>query len=102
MKNLFVAAVIVCFSPGVMAADDAAIGKGKVATHAGCHGVNGKAMVLTYPSLAGQNAAYLGGALKANKTHEREGYQAAIMYVMAAMLSDQSSADISAFCASEE
>ena len=58
---------------------------------------NGVAMVPNYPSLAGQNAAYLEGALKAYKTQERKGYQAAIMYGMAAALSDQDIANLAAF-----
>ena len=102
MKKLIVAALAVSLSSGVMAAGDAAAGKGKVAVCAGCHGMNGKAMVPTYPSLAGQNAAYLEGALKAYKTQERKGYQAAIMYGIAAMLSDQDIADLSAFYASQK
>lgn len=102
MKKLFVAAVMACMSSGLMAAGDAAAGKGKAATCSGCHGLNGKAMVPTYPNLAGQNAAYLEGALKAYKTQERKGYQAAIMYGMAAMLSDQDIADLSAFYASQK
>lgn len=102
MKKLFVAAVMACMSSGLMAAGDAAAGKGKAATCSGCHGLNGKAMVPTYPNLAGQNAAYLEGALKSYKTQERKGYQAAIMYGMAAMLSDQDIADLSAFYASQK
>ena len=102
MKNLFVAAVIAFLSSGVMAIGDATAGKGKVATCAGCHGMNGKAMVPTYPSLAGQNAAYLEGALKAYKTQERKGYQAAIMYGMAATLTDQDMANLAAFYASQK
>jgi cytochrome c553 len=102
MKKLIIAALAASLSAGVMAAGDAAAGKGKVAACAGCHGMNGKAMVPTYPSLAGQNAAYLEGALKAYKTQERKGYQAAIMYGMAAALSDQDIADIAAFYASQK
>jgi cytochrome c553 len=102
MKKVIVALVAASLSAGVMAAGDAAAGKNKVAACAGCHGMNGKAMVPNYPSLAGQNAAYLEGALKAYKTQERKGYQAAIMYGMAAALSDQDIADISAFYASQK
>ena len=102
MKKVIVAFVAASLNAGVMAAGDATAGKNKVAACAGCHGMNGKAMVPTYPSLAGQNAAYLEGALKAYKTQERKGYQAAIMYGMAAMLSDQDIADIAAFYASQK
>ena len=64
--------------------------------------MNGKAMVPNYPSLAGQNAAYIEGALKAYKTQERKGYQAAIMYGMAAALSDQDISDLAAYYASQK
>ena len=102
MKQILVAVMAAAISVSAVAAGDAAAGKGKVAACAGCHGMNGKAMVPTYPNLAGQNAAYLEGALKAYKTQERKGYQAAIMYGMAAALSDQDIADISAFYASQK
>ena len=102
MKTFVVAVVAASLSVSVMAAGDAAAGKGKVAACAGCHGMNGKAMVPSYPNLAGQNAGYLEGALKAYKTQERKGYQAAIMYGMAASLSDQDIADIAAFYANQK
>lgn len=102
MKQMLVAVIAATFSTGVVAAGDPGAGKAKVAVCSGCHGANGKAMVPNYPSLAGQNAAYLEGALKAYKTQERKGYQAAIMYGMAAALSDQDIADISAFYASQK
>lgn len=102
MKFLMIAATAAVLSTGAMAAGNADAGKGKVAVCASCHGANGKALVPTYPSLAGQNAAYLEGALKAYKSQERKGYQAAIMYGMAAPLSDQDIADIAAFYASQK
>ena len=97
MKKFIVGAIAASLSAGVMAAGDAAAGKAKAIACAGCHGQNGIAMVPTYPSLAGQNAAYLEGALKAYKTQERKGYQAPIMYGMAAALSDQDIANLAAF-----
>jgi cytochrome c553 len=100
MKTVIVAVLAASLSAGVMAAGDAAAGKAKAAACAGCHGQNGKAMVPNYPSLAGQNAAYIEGALKAYKTQERKGYQAAIMYGMAAALSDQDMANLAAYYAS--
>jgi cytochrome c553 len=102
MKTLVIAALAAVVSTGAMAAGNADAGKGKVAMCAGCHGANGKAMVPTYPNLAGQNAAYLEGALKAYKTQERKGYQAPIMYGMSAALSDQDIADIAAYYASQK
>ena len=100
MKTVIVAVLATSLSAGVMAAGDAAAGKAKAAACAGCHGQNGKAMVPNYPSLAGQNAAYIEGALKAYKTQERKGYQAAIMYGMAAALSDQDMANLAAYYSS--
>ena len=100
MKTVIVAVLAASLSAGVMAAGDAAAGKAKAAACAGCHGQNGKALVPNYPSLAGQNAAYIEGALKAYKTQERKGYQAAIMYGMAAALSDQDMANLAAYYAS--
>jgi cytochrome c553 len=100
MKTVIVAVLAASLSAGVMAAGDAAAGKAKAAACAGCHGQNGKALVPNYPSLAGQNAAYIEGALKAYKTQERKGYQAAIMYGMAAALSDQDMANLAAYYSS--
>ncbi|MEE2820850.1 MAG: cytochrome c [Pseudomonadota bacterium] len=102
MKQMLVAVIAATLSIGAVAAGDASAGKAKAAVCAGCHGMNGKAMVPNYPSLAGQNAAYLEGALKAYKTQERKGYQAAIMYGMAATLSDQDIADLAAYYASQK
>ena len=102
MNKFIVASVAASLSVSVMAAGDAAAGKVKAASCAGCHGANGKAMVPTYPSLAGQNAAYIEGALKAYKSQERKGYQAAIMYGMAATLTDQDMANLAAFYASQK
>lgn len=102
MKQILVAVMAAVVSVSAVAAGDAGAGKAKVAVCAGCHGMNGKAMVPNYPSLAGQNAAYIEGALKAYKAQERKGYQAAIMYGMAAALSDQDIADIAAFYASQK
>jgi cytochrome c553 len=102
MKKFIVAVVAASLSVSVMAAGDAAAGKVKAASCAGCHGANGKAMVPTYPNLAGQNAAYIEGALKAYKSQERKGYQAAIMYGMAATLTDQDMANLAAFYASQQ
>ena len=102
MRQMLVAVIAATLSTGAVAAGDAGAGKAKAAVCAGCHGMNGKSMVPNYPSLAGQNAAYIEGALKAYKTQERKGYQAAIMYGMAATLSDQDIADLAAYYASQK
>lgn len=100
MNKWLIAAVAVAMGSTAFAAGNADAGKGKIAVCASCHGANGVALVPTYPNLAGQNAAYLEGALKAYKSQERKGYQAAIMYGMAAPLSDQDIADIAAYYSS--
>lgn len=100
MKAL-IAASILAVTPMALAAGDPAAGQAKSLTCAGCHGQDGKSMIPTYPNLAGQNAAYIEGALKAYRSQERTGYQAALMYGMAASLSDQDIADLAAYYSSK-
>jgi cytochrome c len=65
-----------------------------------CHGADGKkTLVPTYPTLAGQNDQYLVLQLKAFKTQERKGGQAALMVGMAAQLSDEEMQKISEYLA---
>ena len=47
-----------------------------------------------YPNLAGQNVAYMEGALKAYRDGQRQGGMSAIMTPMAASLSDEDITDI--------
>ena len=98
MKTVIVAVLAASLSAGVMAAGDAAAGKAKAAACAGCHGQNGKAMVPNYPSLAGQNAAYIATALAAYKKGERKH---PTMRSIAASLSDQDMADIGEYYAAQ-
>ena len=100
MIKIIVASLMFVISAEVLAAGDVAAGKGRAIACVGCHGVNGKAMAPNFPSLAGQNAGYLEGALKAYKSRERKGYQAAIMYGMAAGLSDDDIVNIAAYYSS--
>lgn len=61
-----------------------------------CHGADGKkALLPTYPTLAGQNDQYLVLQLKAFKTQERKGGQSVMMVGMAAQLSDEEMQKIS-------
>ncbi len=83
-----------------LAAGDAAAGQAKSASCAACHGADGIATVPTYPSLAGQNEAYLVSSMQAYKQKQRQGGMAAIMEIQAANLSDEDIADISAYYAS--
>lgn len=101
-KIAFAAAAALTLS-GVMSsafAADVAAGKAKSAACAGCHGLNGISVVPIYPTLAGQHAAYLESALKAYKSQERKGGQAAMMWGMAAPLSDADIANLAAYYAS--
>lgn len=99
--KLWAAAALLAGLPGLsLAAGDAAAGKAKAAVCAACHGANGKAMIPTYPNLAGQNAPYLVEALKAYKNKQRTTAQAAIMQGQAAALSDQDIENLAAYWAS--
>ncbi|MCP5163113.1 MAG: cytochrome c [Hahellaceae bacterium] len=82
------------------AAGDAAAGKAKAAVCVACHGANGKAMIPTYPNLAGQNAPYMVSALKAFRAKERTGGQAAVMQGQAAALSDADIDNLAAYFSS--
>lgn len=82
-----------------IAAGDAAAGQAKAASCAACHGADGIAAVPAYPSLAGQNEAYLVSATQAYKDKQRQGGMAAIMTVQAANLSEQDIADLAAYYA---
>ena len=83
-----------------MADSDIAAGKAKSGMCAGCHGANGKAIIPTYPNLAGQNQQYLVSALKAYKNKSRTGGQAAIMQGQVASLSDKDIDNLAAYFAS--
>lgn len=98
LRNIAVtgAFVLTAAVSGQALAADAAAGKAKSATCAGCHGANGKAAVPTYPNLAGQNAAYLEKAIKDYKTGARND---ATMKAMVGSLSDADIADIAAYYA---
>ena len=49
MKQMLVAVIAATLSVGAIAAGDAGTGKAKAAVCAGCHGMNGKAMVPKLP-----------------------------------------------------
>jgi len=77
-----------------MAGGDAAAGKAKAASCAGCHGAKGISAVPMYPNLAGQKEAYLVKQLKAFKDKSRKD---PTMNAMAAPLSDTDMANIAAY-----
>ena len=84
---------------GQAVAGDAGAGKSAYAAKGciGCHGANGKSVVPTYPSLAGQDAAFV----KQNLTDFRSGKrQEPTMNAMAAGLSDADIDNIAAYIGS--
>ncbi|WP_439133274.1 c-type cytochrome [Pseudomaricurvus sp.] len=93
-------ALLLSVSVTTQAAGDAAAGKSKAVVCTSCHGVDGKAMIPTYPNLAGQNAQYLELSLKAYRNGERKAGQAAIMAGMSSSLSDEDIADLAAYFSS--
>ena len=97
MKYLIALSIALLSSTSLYAAGDAAAGKTKAATCVACHGADGKATIVTYPSLAGQNIEYMVAQLKAFQSGERKGASSALMAPMAASLSEQDMVDIAAY-----
>ena len=79
-----------------IAAGNAAAGKAKSATCAGCHGQNGISMVPMYPNLAGQKEAYLVKQIKNFKEGVRKD---PTMNAMTKPLSDEDINNIAAYYA---
>ncbi len=99
--RVIVSALAIAALPfAAQAAGDAAAGKAKAAVCSSCHGAAGKAMIPTYPNLAGQNQQYLVLAMKAYKNGERKGGQATVMAGMAAPLSDADIDNLAAYFSS--
>lgn len=78
------------------AAGDAAAGKTKTESCAGCHGEDGNAAVPMFPKLAGQHPSYLVKQLREFKSQKRVD---PTMNAMAESLSDADIADIGAWYA---
>jgi cytochrome c553 len=100
LKRSMLAIAVMALLPEATLAADAAAGKAKAVVCAGCHGVDGKAVAPTYPNLAGQNAIYLESSMKAYRAKERTGGQSAVMYGMAAGLTDEDIANLAAYFSS--
>ena len=82
---------------GGAAAGDAAAGKAKSASCAGCHGPAGVSNNPLWPNLAGQKEAYLVKQLKAFRDGERND---PMMAPMAKPLSDDDIANLAAYYSS--
>lgn len=93
------AASALTVSATAMAGGDAAAGKAKAATCAGCHGANGVSLAPIYPNLKGQKAAYIVKQLKAFKDGSRKD---PTMNAMAKPLSDADMANVAAYFSSQK
>ncbi|CAK6496095.1 hypothetical protein PANNVG_02838 [Pantoea sp. Nvir] len=96
MKRVLAILLLAAALPA-LADGDVNAGAQKSAACTACHGAQGKSSVPLYPSLAGQNAAYLNHALQAYKKGERSGGQAEVMKAFVAGLSEGDMADLSAY-----
>jgi cytochrome c553 len=81
-------------------AGDAAAGKAKSSLCVACHTESGISAIPIYPNLAGQKEAYLVSSMKAYKSKERKGGNAAIMWTIAGPLSDEDINDLAAYYSS--
>lgn len=102
MKKWFVFAAVVSMvgaTGQALAAGDAAAGKAKSTTCAGCHNADGNSANPEWPKLAGQHAGYIVKQLHDFKAGDRKN---AMMAPMAAPLSDQDMADLAAYFSSQE
>lgn len=82
---------------GTATAGDIEKGKAKSTTCVACHGANGISLIPMYPNLAGQKEQYLALQMKAFRDGTRKNM---IMAPMAAGLSDEDIANLSAYYAS--
>lgn len=99
MKTFLNLSVAVLFSTlaSVSFAGDAAAGKAKSMTCAGCHGANGISNNPMWPNLAGQKQAYLASALQMYRDGRRKN---AMMSAMAKNLTDADIANLAAYYSS--
>ncbi|MFT7563192.1 MAG: cytochrome c553, partial [Bacteroidia bacterium] len=94
-----IAGMTLLLSMSVMAAGDPAKGKELSGICAACHGADGNSTLAMWPKLAGQHQAYLERQLGLIKSGAR---QVPEMAGIVTMLSDQDSADISAYFSAQE
>ena len=101
MNKWLVFATIFSLAGGLtqaQAAGDAAAGKAKSASCAGCHGADGNSVNPEWPNLAGQGDGYLAKQLHDFKGGLREN---ATMAPMAAPLTDEDMQDLAAYFSSQ-
>ena len=98
MKKV-IGVVLTLLFAGSVSAGDAAKGKEKTATCAGCHGPDGNSPLAMNPKIAGQGAKYMAKQLREFKSGERPN---ATMAPMASMLSDEDIENVSAYYAQQK
>lgn len=96
-KLVAVLAMSVVTLSGTALAGDPVAGKAKSMICGACHGVEGISSIDGYPNLAGQNEKYIISSIKAYKTRERNGGNAAIMQPQASLLSDEDIENLAAY-----
>jgi cytochrome c553 len=102
IKKILVLSLTLAFSTAsniALAEGNAAVGKTKSASCAGCHGEDGNSMAATFPKLAGQHAGYISQQLIAFKDGARN---APMMAPLAMGLDEESVKDIAAYYASKK
>ena len=99
MKRIATVAMLLSMASMAWAAGDPVIGKQKAALCIGCHGVDGNSTNPDWPSLAGQHAEYLTKQVNDFKSKARKD---GTMNAMVGSLSDEDTANISAFFASNK
>ncbi|MBU1190653.1 MAG: cytochrome c [Gammaproteobacteria bacterium] len=99
MKNVIAAMLVsvTVMASGAAVAGDAAAGKAKSATCAGCHGPAGVSANPLWPNLAGQKEAYLAKQMKAFRDGGRSD---PMMAPMAKPLTDDDIANLAAYYSS--
>ncbi|MEJ2045499.1 MAG: cytochrome c [Reinekea sp.] len=100
MNKLAISMLVGTILCGSAWAADIEAGKAKAVTCAACHNTNGISSIPMYPNLAGQKEEYIYNSLKAFKSKERTGNNAAIMWGLAAPLSDDDMKNLAAYFSS--
>lgn len=90
---------LLALAPFQVQAGDPEAGEAKARTCGACHGLNGISPINRYPSLAGQNEAYLVESMKAYKNGNRRGGQATVMHGQMSNLDDEDIRDLAAYYA---
>ncbi len=98
INRLVIGLIAMAFVLPVYATGSAKAGRSKSQVCAGCHGLDGNAVIPNYPKLAGQHAGYIVKQLHAFKTDKRKNV---IMKGQAAALKTQDMEDIAAYYASQ-